>query len=88
MRNVVILVLLAGCDDTIFGPGGGGNTTPSVDGYAGVQQMVQDSCTSCHGTTTNAVGLNLDLDGGVASGVQDLARQDCGDLAHGPVLSR
>ena len=59
-----ILVVLAACDDTLFGEdaGGGDETTPSVDGYAGVQEMVDEHCIACHGTTTNHLGQNLDLE--------------------------
>jgi hypothetical protein len=59
-----VLFLLAGCDDTLFGPdaAGGDETTPSLDGYAGVQEMVDAHCLNCHGTTTNHLGQNLDLE--------------------------
>jgi hypothetical protein len=58
-----VLILLGGCDDTLFGPdaGDGEDTTPSATGYAGVQEMVSDHCLDCHGTTTNHLGQNLDL---------------------------
>jgi mono/diheme cytochrome c family protein len=72
----MLLVLLTGCDDNIFGPQGGGDcdATPSQDGLAGVEEIVQGNCLTCHGAdvaVNSGNGLDLETDlVGATVGVQ------------------
>ncbi len=57
---LVLPVVAAGCDDFIFGEGGG--TTPTQTGYAGVEAVAEEHCFTCHSAAAaDVVGNGLDL---------------------------
>lgn len=61
--TLTLIVLLAGCDDTLFGKGGGedgGEDYPP--GYEGVMAIVGDHCVSCHPAGGGSGGLDLESD--------------------------
>lgn len=55
-------LLLAGCDDTIFGVTGEDGATLTQIGYAGVEALSENNCMPCHSAAGNAVGNGLDLE--------------------------
>lgn len=60
---VALPLFAAGCDDTIFGTGGGATTTAT--GYAGVLALTDENCMTCHSAAAADVvgnGLNLETD--------------------------
>ena len=60
-----VLVLLGGCDDTIFGedPNATAGTTPVTPGYPGVLQIADAKCMPCHSAANHDVsGFGLDLE--------------------------
>ena len=67
--RTLLLSLLLGCDDTIFGkpvdsgggPGGGDDTAASVGNWCGVQAIFEASCLTCHGSG-GLGGLDLETD--------------------------
>lgn len=62
---VWVLLLAAGCDDTIWGESGFEATEPPAQtGYAGVQEISQGRCEGCHNTAAaeGAGGLDLSTD--------------------------
>lgn len=57
------LILLSGCDDTIFGKGGeGGDSASYEEGYAGVVAIMEDHCISCHPAGGGSGGLDVETD--------------------------
>ena len=63
--GILFSLLLAGCDDTIFGAGSSSSTDSAGygTGYTGVEAIFADNCTSCHspGGGTQG-GLDLETD--------------------------
>jgi predicted CxxxxCH...CXXCH cytochrome family protein len=56
-----LLLILAGCDDTIF-PNGGGTIVTPEEGWCGVRSVIDASCTSCHGGSSPLGSLDLSGD--------------------------
>lgn len=56
-----LLILLVGCDDTLFGKVESVSTSYE-DGYAGVTAIMTDSCVSCHPAGGGPSGLDLESD--------------------------
>ena len=57
------LVGTTGCDDELFGIADDETTIEYPEGYAGVQQIVADSCLACHSAAAApSAGFGLDLE--------------------------
>ena len=60
---LTIPMLLAGCDDNVWGQSGVEQTEPpSATGYAGVQEVSAGHCEGCHNASGMQGGLDLSTD--------------------------
>lgn len=61
--GILFSLMLAGCDDDIFGTGGGSSDTAGYGtGYDGAVAIFDDTCLSCHSAGAKSGDLDLETD--------------------------
>lgn len=59
---LLAVIVLSGCDDTLFADDDGGESTTVAADFCGMQGLFDIHCTSCHSAASLLGGLDLETD--------------------------